>query len=385
MPKIKLDSSTAARIQCEPGKKKTDWYDEAVTGFVLECRSTGGKTFYLRYDRDGRQCQHKIGRYDDITFAAAKKAAQRLRSQVVMGGDPAAAKAVAKSIPLYRELAAMHLADAKLHQRSYSTTEAYVRLHLLPRFGRMRVNEIDGRAIGQFLAAKRDEGLAPATVVKIKAIFHRSFELGKRWDVPGCDRNPVRGIQTKPLNNARHRYLAPEEATRLMAAAIKSANPHLAAIVGLLLLTGMRVSELLSARLEYVDFTGRTLYLPTSKNGRSRHVPLATAAIEILEGLRRNYAGEYLFPSPHDPAKHLTTIKHSWQTARAAAGLPGLRVHDLRHSAASAMLASGVDLFTIGKVLGHQNVVSTARYAHLSNSSLLAAVDRGAAMHITSL
>ncbi len=116
MPKAKLCSLFVLNAHCEEGKKKTDWYDETVTGFVLECRSTGGRTYYLRYeDAAGRQKQHKIGRYEDITFAQAKKAAQRLRSEVVMGGDPGAAKAAVKAVPLYAELAAMHMADAELH------------------------------------------------------------------------------------------------------------------------------------------------------------------------------------------------------------------------------------------------------------------------------
>lgn len=226
MPKLTLTHSSALLAQCETGKRKTDFYDDTVTGFVLECRSTGGKTYYLRYDQAGRQKQHKIGRYDDVTFAAAKKAAQRLRSEVVMGGDPGARKAEAKAVPMYSELAAQHLADAKLHQRSYDTTEGYMRLHIMPKWAKVRLTDIDGRAVAHWLADKRAEGLAPATVVKIKAIFGRSFELGARWGVPGCERNPVRGVQSKPLNNARERYLTSAEATRLLAAAEKSRNPQ---------------------------------------------------------------------------------------------------------------------------------------------------------------
>lgn len=77
--------------------------------------------------------------------------------------------------------------------------------------------------------------------------------------------------------------------------------------------------------------------------------------------------------------KHLTTVKHGWQTARKTAGLPDLRIHDLRHSAASFMVNSGVDLFAVGKVLGHASVQSTQRYSHLANDTLLAAVEAGAA------
>lgn len=159
--------------------------------------------------------------------------------------------------------------------------------------------------------------LAPATVVKIKAIFGRSFELGARWGVPGCERNPVRGVQSKPLNNARERYLTSAEATRLLSAAEKSRNPQLAAVVGLLLLTGMRVSELLSTRWEHVDVERRTLHVPTSKTGRSRHVPLAQAAVDLIERLPKATGAVFLFPNivirvrpadPHASLRHMLDV-----------------------------------------------------------------------------
>lgn len=163
MPKARLDQTYVTLAYCEPGRAKTDYYDETVTGFVLECRSTGGKTYYLRYaDQAGRQRQFKIGKVGDITFAVAKKRAQQLRSEVVMGGDPGAAKAEVKSIPLYRELAAMHLADAKLHQKSYDTTEACMRNHILPKWGKVRITDITPRGVSQWLAEKLAAGSAPA-------------------------------------------------------------------------------------------------------------------------------------------------------------------------------------------------------------------------------
>jgi integrase len=379
MPKAKLDYAFVSTAQCEPGKKKTDWYDTTITGFVLECRCSGGRTYYLRYeDAAGRQKQHKIGGYNDITFTAAQKAAQRLRSEVVLGGDPGAKKAMAKAVPLYRELAEMHLADAKLHQRSYSTTEMYVRRHILPKWGRTRLTEIDTRAVAYWLNEKRAEGLAPATVEKIRAIFGRSFELGSRWEVPGSDKNPARGVPRKPLNNARERFLTAEEAARLREQVAASQNPQLQHIVGLLLLTGARVRELLDARWEHVDVQRRVWLIPTSKTGKARHVPLSTAALEIVATLPRFKNCPWLVPNP-ETLKPFVSIKNGWQRAVRDAKLRGLRIHDLRHSAASFMVNSGVDLFAVGKVLGHASYQSTQRYSHLANDTLLAAVEAGAA------
>ena len=381
MPRAKLDHAYCLTARCEEGKKKTDHYDDgsSCTGLVLECRSTGGKTYYIRYsDAGGRLRQIKIGRWEDITFAQAKKAAQRLRSEAVLGGDPAAEKAKARAVPLYAELAAMHMADARLHQKSYSTTEGYMRRHVVTRWGRVRLTDIDPQAVARWLAAKRDEGLSPATVLKIKMIFSRSFELGAHWNVPGCERNPVRGVRLPPVNNARDRYLTADEAARLREAASASRNPRLRDIVDLLLLTGARVGELLAARWEHVDAERRSWLIPTSKTGRGRHVPLSAAALAVVAGVPRFEGCPWLLPNPRT-REPFTDLKHPWQTAREAAGLPGLRIHDLRHSAASFMVNSGVDLFAVGKVLGHASVQSTQRYSHLANDTLLAAVEAGAA------
>lgn len=379
MPKAKLDAAFAAAAQCEPGRTKTDYYDDNPTGFVLEVRPSGGKTYYLRYqDQGGRQRQFKIGRHQDIKFADARKAAEKLRSEVVLGGDPGAAKALKRSIPLYIELADQHLADAETHQRSYKTTEMYMRRHILPKWGRTRLTDIDSRGVALWLADKRAEGLAPATVEKIRVTFGRSFELGLRWDIPGCEKNPTRGVPRKPLNNARERYLSAEEAARLRQAVAASQNPQLQHIVGLLLLTGARVRELLDARWEHVDVERQAWFIPTSKTGKSRHVPLSGAALAIVAALPRYKACPWLVPNP-ETLKPFVSIKHGWQRAIRVAKLPGLRIHDLRHSAASFMVNSGVDLFAVGKVLGHASYQSTQRYSHLANDTLLKAVEAGAA------
>ncbi|WP_303699070.1 site-specific integrase [Brevundimonas naejangsanensis] len=378
MPKAHLTQAFVANAGCEIGKKKTDWYDTHIPGFILERRVSGKGTYYLRYnDVSGRQRQHKIGGVDDVTCAAARKKAQELRSEVVMGGDPGAKKALAKSIPLYAELAAKHLESFK-GRKSYEDVESVIRVHLLPRWGKTRLTDITNRAVGQWLDEKRAKGLSAASVEKLRIVLGRSFVLGASWDIPGTEKNPARGIPRAPLNNARERFLTTEEAARLREAVAASQNPQLQHIVGLLLLTGARLRELLDARWENVDVERRSWFIPTSKTGKSRYVPLSTAALAIIEELPRFRGCPWLVPNP-DTRLPFVSIKHGWQKAIEVAKLPGLRLHDLRHSAASFMVNSGVDLFAVGKVLGHASYQSTQRYSHLANDTLLKAVEAGAA------
>jgi integrase len=376
MPIRRLDAAFCLNAGCEVGKKKTDWYDDLVRGFVLECRASGGKTYYLSYNEGRTRKTHKIAAYGDITFAAARKRAMELRAQFVLGEDPAEKKE-ARAVPLYAELAKQHLKEAET-TRSYASTEMCMRRHILRRWGKVKLTDIHQRDVSQWLAEKRASGLAPATVEKFRAIFGRSFELGRRWEVPGADKNPVRGVVKPRFSNARSRYLTAEEAGRLREAVAASTNPQLKYVVGLLLLTGARVGELLRAEWSHVDVERRAWLIPISKTGKARHVPLSQAALDLIAGLPKFKDCPYLLPNP-DTLKPFVSIKHSWQTARKAVGLEDVHIHDLRHSAASFMINSGVDLFAVGKVLGHSSYQSTQRYSHLANDTLLAAVEAGAA------
>jgi integrase len=376
---MKLDAATCAAATCPPDRRRLDLWDETIAGFVLEVRPSGSKTYALRYvDDAGRQRQVKIGTYGDITFAQAKDAAKRLRSEAVLGGNPALRKETKKAIGTYGELAAQHLEHARATLRRPENTEAVLRVHCLPRWQGFRLHEITALEIGRWFGQLRDRGLAPATIEKIRVTFSRSWELGRMWQIPGAETNPVRLVPRRRFNNARERYLNPDEAARLLKALEASDNPQLKAIVGLLLLTGARKRELLNAQWQHIDLTRRAWFIPTTKTGKPRHVPLSQAAVDIIEGLPRFDGCLWLLPNPKT-RKPYDTVKRAWETARVAAGLPGLRIHDLRHSAASFMINAGIDLFAVGRILGHADHQSTMRYSHLANDTLMAAVEAGAA------
>lgn len=376
--KQKLSAAFMATVRPEPGARKTTYYDTVTIGLIAEVRA-GSATYSLRYtDSYGRQRQHKIGAVGDISFDKARKEAIRLKSQIVLGGDPMAAKAEKKTILTYAELAKLHIEHARTYARSIKNIEGYVDNHLLPKWGKMRINEISQRDVALWLAEKDAAGFKPATVEKLRIIFGRAFELAIRWDLPGAGKNPTRGIKRAPINNARQRYLTAEEAARLGKAMAESSNPQLKNICGLLLLTAARKSELLNAKWEHVDVERGLWFIPRTKNGHSRHVPLPTAALAIIAKLPRFNGCEWLLPNP-STRKPFVSIKRAWATATKAAGLEGFRPHDSRHAAISAMVSSGVPIQTAGTIAGHRNIQSTQRYSHLSSKHLLDAVEAGAA------
>lgn len=379
MPKAKLDHAYCLTAWCEQNRKKTDHWDTHISGFILEVRANGGKTYAMRYtDERGKQRQFKIGAHSQITNGQARKAAQKYRAEIELGGNPMAKKQEKKLIPTYGELAVQHLAFAKTHLKAPENVERVLRVHILPRWRKERVDAITSQAIAKWFAEKREDGFAPATVEKIRVVLNRSFELALQWGTPGVITNPVRSIPRVKFNNARERYLTPTEAAKLKRAVEESGHPQLGNIVGLLLLTGARKQELLKAKWEHVDLENRLWHIPETKTGKPRYVPLSQDAMNIIEQLPKFDGSPWLIANPAT-RKPYRDIKHSWDTARRQAGLPTLRIHDLRHSAASFMINAGVDLYAVGKILGHADHQSTQRYAHLANDTLRKAVEAGAA------
>lgn len=379
MPIAKLCASFVQTASCREGKKKTDYYCNSLPGFILECRANGGKTYALRYrDEHGRQRQYKIADAADITFDKAKKMAVKIRSRVVVGENPAAEKVEKRAIPIYSEIADKYIAHIATYQRSWKSTRAVMHNHVISRWGKLRLTEIHQTDVAAWLAEKAAAGYKPATVERIRVNFQHSFRMAKIWNYPGSDHNPVAGLPRVPLNNSVDRRLTQDEVKRLQKAVASSQNTQLKYIVGMLLLTGARVSELINARWSDVDLEKRLWRIPLSKTGKVRFVPLSQAAIDMLGQLPRFSDCDYLIPNPKTklPFVHFYP---AWDYARKQAGLADVRIHDLRHASASFMINAGIDLYTVGKILGHNSTKTTARYAHLANDTLLAAVEAGAA------
>ena len=379
MPIVALNAAFVRSAVCPPGKKKIDYYSDHLQGFILEVRATGNTTYYLRYrDRYGRLKQHKIGSADALSFEQAQKAAVQLKAKVTLGEDPAQDKQTRKQVPtlesLVRDRYLPHIQTAK---RRPDFDEGLLRLHILPAFGSYRLAEIEAERIQAWLTRKRQSGLSPAYCNAMAGVLRRIYNLAKRWNIPGADRNPTANVTLFEVNNIKEVYLTPAQTERLIAAVKANRNTQLRYIVPLLLLTGARKRELLDSRWQDFDLERREWRIPMTKSGKPRKVPLSKTAIEVLETVPRFDDCPYVVPNP-ETLKPFKSIWGSWTSARAAAGLPDLRLHDLRHSFASALVNAGRPIYEVQKLLGHSKVTTTERYSHLSNQTLLDAADAAA-------
>lgn len=184
----------------------------------------------------------------------------------------------------------------------------------------------------------------------------------------------MQGVPLMEENNKKERYLSAEEAQRLYEAVCASPNPMLKYIVPMLILSGARKREVLDAKWEDFDFTRRIWRIPMTKTGKARHVPLSDGALTILSTMPRDMNCPWVFANP-DTGKPYVSIFCAWDTARKHAGLSDVRIHDLRHSFASLLINSGRTLYEVQHLLGHSQVKTTQRYAHLSQDTLLAAAN----------
>jgi integrase len=200
--------------------------------------------------------------------------------------------------------------------------------------------------------------------------------MAEVWGERAPGSNPCRYVE-KFRERKRERFLSAEELARL-ADALEQAegNEPLSAVaaIRLLILTGCRLSEILSLRWEWVDSERGCLILPDSKTG-AKTVPLGAPALRVLTELSWQEDSPYVLPAERGTG-HFIGIQKPWQRIRGAARLNDVRLHDLRHSFASVAVSGGDSLYLVGKVLGHRQSRTTERYAHLKDDPLRAVADR---------
>ena len=376
MPTVNLSPQLVKDALCPLDKRKCDLFDSNCKGLMLEIRATGGRTYYLRYqDKRGRTRQLRLASEQDVSLQQARKLAEQKKNMVALGQDPCEEKEQTKSVPTFADfIADQYMPYVKSYKRSWDTDVSLLKNHLLPRFGKRYMDEITRQDIVKMHADRKASGAAPGSANRLLIMMRYIFNLALKWEVAGIKSNPCKGIPLMEENNKMERYLSVEEAERLYGAVCKSENAMLKFIVPMLILTGARKREVLDARWEDFDLGRRAWRIPISKSGKARHVPLSDGALALLATMPRTMDCKWAFANP-ETGKPYVSIFYAWNTARKSVGLSDVRMHDLRHSFASLLINSGRTLYEVQHILGHTQVKTTQRYAHLSQDTLLAAAN----------
>lgn len=424
-----------------PTRGNKIYFDGAVAGFGVRVTAAGAKAFVLTYRVDGRQRRITIGDFPDWTTTAARDEAKGLRRRVDRGEDPMGERHEERSAPTVGDLIDIFKADY-LPKRRPSTVRDYTSIldkRVRPELGQMKVAAVDFGDVDQLhrkLSAK-----TPYRANRVAAVISKMMNYAIRplkWRTD----NPVRGLE-RNVEDRRERFLSPQEIAALAAALAEHSDQRSADAIRLLALTGARRSEVLSARWDMFNLAAK-VWLKLSahtKQKKIHRVPLSAPAVALLTSILRRKeeteekarrSGQPVTPCPYvfpgDGGKpHLTDVKKSWATLIARStvlqwadhpespegqlvarlrqdkgrlptlhecqilataesrelppGLTDLRLNDLRHSFASILVSGGDSLPLIGAMLGHTQVSTTQRYAHLADDPLRAAAERVGAVY----
>jgi integrase len=374
------DRLVRSLVPPEKGNRVT--YDTDVKGFGVRITAAGAVAFILNYRRrsDALERRYTIGNYPDWGTAAARERAKELKRHVDNGGDPVGEHVAERAAPTVAELCARFLEEHVAKQRPHTQRDYCAIIHgdILPALGKLKVVSVDFAHIERL--HHKITLRAPVLANRVLAVASKMFSLAIRWRMRPD--NPCKGV-ARNQEHHRRRYLTPDEQSRLLAALAKHPSQEAADAIRLLLLTGARRGEVLNATWDQFDLAAGTWSKPptTTKQKEHHQVPLAAPARELLARLHKQANGSpYVFPG-RGGKQAKQNLSYSWQVICKAAGITGLRIHDLRHSFASSLISGGSSLPVIGALLGHSQPSTTARYAHLYHDPLRAAVERhGAAV-----
>lgn len=372
--RVKLTKRVVEGLEADPTKRIEVW-DTEVTGFYVRVYPTGKKTYFLQFRNKNRESRKvKIGVHGSITTELAREQAVKLSLEIAAGVDPSI-KLVVKDdrVHTIAELGEKYLslhAQSNKAPKSIKEDTAILKNIILKRFAEMTAESITTLDL-QTLHA--DLQKIPYRANRTRALLHKMFKLAIQWGWR-LD-NPVSGV-SKYKEFKRHRWLDDEEVKRLFSVLDTYHSQNVANIIRLLLLTGARYNEVVSATWDQFDLDKGTWTKPahSTKQRDMHHVPLSSAVIGLLKDMKDEAESHFLFPGKV-PNKPLKDIKKAWHTIRTRADFPDVRIHDLRHTHASHLVSSGLSLSIVGKLLGHTQASTTQRYAHLADDPLRQAAE----------
>lgn len=374
MPKLKLTKRNIDALPA-PEKAAIHW-DADLPGFGLRVMPSGVKTYLVKYRASGQQRKYSLGKHGAVTPDQARKTAQQALAAVARGEDPAAQRQEQREAPTVAVLAADYMERHAIpNKRPASVRDDQKNLDrfILPALGNRKVAEVNRREIEQLRQSLK---ATPVQGNRVLALASKMFSIARQWE--WCEKNPVELVQRFP-EGKRDRWLRDEEVQRLLDALADYPDQNPANAIRLLLLTGARKSEVLRATWDQFDMERGVWTKPShhTKQKKTEHVPLSAPAMALLAAMSESATEgvRHLVPGRKGDTPR-ADLNKPWRAVRAAAGLNDVRLHDLRHTYASHLVSAGEGLAAVGRLLGHTQPQTTARYAHLADDPLRAATDR---------
>lgn len=354
-------------------------YDDEIPGFGVRITANGIISFVLDYRINGRKRRYTLGRHPELNASAARDEAIQLRGALRVGEDPLAAREHRREAPTVQDLFDDYMerhANIYLRPNTIRSVEGMARRHILPKLGRLKVADVTRRDVEELHQSIKD---APYQANRVVLLLSKMMNLAKGWEWRSD--NPCEGVP-KFREEKRDRWLSTEEIERLCDALDEHPNQSVANAIRLMLFTGARRGETLTARWEDFNLDLGIWTKPShhTKQKRTEHVPLSAPAVQLLVSMKETADGNsYLFPGDV-PGQPLQEIKWAWAKLCQRAKIRNVRIHDLRHTYASHLVSSGMSLPIVGRLLGHTQPQTTARYAHLADDPLRQATNRFASI-----
>lgn len=353
-------------------------WDEEIPGFGLRVLPSKRKSYIVQYRAGRRSRRMSLGLSTVLTCEQARTRAIAIIAAAKNGEDPAAKRDADRQAITVRELAERFDKEHISVRVKESTAKGYRRMLervIIPALGRHRVTEVTRADIAKI---HHDLRHIPYDANRCLEIISKMFSLAEMWGLRPEGTNPRKHIK-KYSEEKRERFLSAAELRRVGEVLREMEDegielPSAIAAVRLLILTGCRLGEIMTLKWEYLDLLGKALRLPDSKTG-AKVVHLGQPAIEVLKKIERVEKNPWVIVGTK-PGARLSDLQPFWQRVRARAGLKDVRIHDLRHTFASTAVAAGQGLPMIGKLLGHTQVQTTARYAHLAADPVKDAAER---------
>ena len=373
MPKLTKRVIDAAEIQAA---EYFIWDDE-LPGFALRVLPSGRKGYIVQYRAGRRSRRMSLGPSTVLTCEQARTRAIGIIAAARNGDDPAAERDAERKTITVKELAERFDKEHVSVRVKETTAKGYRRLidrTILPALGRHRVTEVTRADIAKL---HHDLRHSPYEANRCLEVMSKMFSLAEMWGLRPDGSNPRKHIK-KYAEEKRERFLSPAELKRVgdVLREMEDEGIELSSAIAaarLLILTGCRLGEIMTLQWEHVDLPGRALRLPDSKTG-AKVVHLGQPAIDVLTSIKKVDKNPWVIVGTL-PGARLTDLQPFWQRVRARAGLKDVRIHDLRHTFASTAVAAGQGLPMIGKLLGHTQVQTTARYAHLAADPVKSAAE----------